>query len=90
MLVRCDKQSSGTNASALSSLPLVTVTCHSASFWLGRKDSNLRMADPKSAALPLGYSPVYSSAIDYAVNLCEMGTAARPWWLAGSGFSWLE
>src|ERR1035437_8339928 len=25
---------------------------------LGRKDSNLRMADPKSAALPLGYSPV--------------------------------
>ena len=25
--------------------------------WLGRKDSNLRMADPKSAALPLGYSP---------------------------------
>ena len=24
---------------------------------LGRKDSNLRMADPKSAALPLGYSP---------------------------------
>src|ERR1039458_3278948 len=26
--------------------------------WLGRKDSNLRMADPKSAALPLGYSPV--------------------------------
>src|SRR5579863_968184 len=26
--------------------------------WLGRKDSNLRMADPKSAALPLGDSPV--------------------------------
>ena len=24
---------------------------------LGRKDSNLRVADPKSAALPLGYSP---------------------------------
>src|SRR5207237_3797025 len=25
--------------------------------WLGRKDSNLRVADPKSAALPLGDSP---------------------------------
>jgi hypothetical protein len=29
---------------------------------LGRKDSNLRMADPKSAALPLGDSPVASAA----------------------------
>ena len=27
--------------------------------WLGRKDSNLRMADPKSAALPLGDSPAW-------------------------------
>ena len=27
--------------------------------WLGRKDSNLRMAVPKTAALPLGYSPTY-------------------------------
>ena len=27
------------------------------SVWLGRKDSNLRMADPKSAALPLGHAP---------------------------------
>jgi hypothetical protein len=26
-------------------------------FWLGRKDSNLRMAESKSAALPLGYAP---------------------------------
>ena len=25
--------------------------------WLGREDSNLRMAEPKSAALPLGYAP---------------------------------
>ena len=25
--------------------------------WLGREDSNLRMADPKSAALPLGDAP---------------------------------
>lgn len=26
--------------------------------WLGRKDSNLRMAGPKPAALPLGYAPI--------------------------------
>jgi hypothetical protein len=25
--------------------------------WLGREDSNLRMAESKSAALPLGYAP---------------------------------
>jgi hypothetical protein len=27
--------------------------------WLGREDSNLRMAESKSAALPLGYAPLY-------------------------------
>ncbi len=26
--------------------------------WLGREDSNLRMAESKSAALPLGYAPM--------------------------------
>ena len=26
--------------------------------WLGRKDSNLRMPEPKTGALPLGYAPV--------------------------------
>jgi site-specific DNA recombinase len=35
--------------------------------WLGRKDSNLRMAVPKTAALPLGYAParaaLYSGSI---------------------------
>jgi hypothetical protein len=29
----------------------------SAKCWLGRQDSNLRMAVPKTAALPLGYAP---------------------------------
>ena len=29
----------------------------SASSWLGREESNLRMAESKSAALPLGYAP---------------------------------
>lgn len=28
------------------------------SVWLGREDSNLRMAESKSAALPLGYAPL--------------------------------
>jgi hypothetical protein len=27
--------------------------------WLGRQDSNLRMTESKSVALPLGYSPSY-------------------------------
>jgi hypothetical protein len=26
--------------------------------WLGREGSNLRMAESKSAALPLGYAPI--------------------------------
>ncbi len=30
----------------------------SAKCWLGRQDSNLRMAVPKTAALPLGYAPI--------------------------------
>ncbi len=29
--------------------------------WLGREDSNLRMAEPKSAALPLGHAPSATS-----------------------------
>ena len=31
--------------------------------WLGREDSNLRMAESKSAALPLGYAPSDCSCI---------------------------
>ena len=26
--------------------------------WLGREDSNLRVPDPKTGALPLGYAPI--------------------------------
>src|SRR5437588_2910566 len=35
------------------------ITCASSSLvgWLGRKDSNLRIRDPKSRALPLGHAP---------------------------------
>src|SRR3569623_1871070 len=35
--------------------PLIT---NKFSTWLGRKDSNLRMAAPKAAALPLGDAPI--------------------------------
>ena len=31
--------------------------CRHVREWLGRQDSNLRMAVPKTAALPLGYAP---------------------------------
>jgi hypothetical protein len=31
--------------------------------WLGREDSNLRMAESKSAALPLGYAPTRREAV---------------------------
>src|SRR4030095_6773772 len=31
-------------------------------FWLGREDSNLRIRDPKSRALPLGHAPSRSPA----------------------------
>ena len=33
------------------------------SVWLGRQDSNLGMAESKSAALPLGYAPTRREAI---------------------------
>jgi hypothetical protein len=32
------------------------------SFWLGWQDLNLRMTESKSVALPLGYSPMKSTA----------------------------
>ncbi len=34
--------------------------------WLGREDSNLRMAESKSAALPLGYAPSFASSTGFA------------------------
>ena len=33
--------------------------------WLGRQDSNLGMAESKSAALPLGYAPTRRCAADH-------------------------
>ncbi len=38
------------------------LTHQTRSNWLGRKDSNLRMGDPKSPALPLGDAPPKQSA----------------------------
>src|SRR6266850_3598131 len=31
--------------------------------WLGREDSNLRIRDPKSRALPLGHAPMYMGGL---------------------------
>ena len=44
-----------TENSALSKAVFITKSAHWA--WLGREGSNLRMAESKSAALPLGYAP---------------------------------
>jgi hypothetical protein len=37
--------------------PVTAKSHNSGNAWLGREDSNLRMAESKSAALPLGYAP---------------------------------
>src|SRR5215470_105370 len=44
--------------------------------WLGREDSNLRMAESKSAALPLGYAPAGRLACAAAAR----GTIAAANW----------
>ena len=36
--------------------------------WLGRQDSNLGMAESKSAALPLGYAPMLTGIADRVVR----------------------
>ena len=38
--------------------PVMAKSPNSGTAWLGREDSNLRMAESKSAALPLGYAPI--------------------------------
>ena len=42
--------------------PVMTKSPISGNAWLGREDSNLRMAESKSAALPLGYAPMRRKA----------------------------
>jgi hypothetical protein len=39
--------------------------------WLGREDSNLRMAESKSAALPLGYAPFENPGFDDVLTSCK-------------------
>src|SRR5580704_19398029 len=46
--------------------------------WLGRKDSNLRVADPKSAALPLGDSPVARRSYPGTGSTAGFGQAFDP------------
>jgi hypothetical protein len=42
----------------------------SAFFWLGWLDSNQRMTESKSVALPLGYTPRYMQYIKNAKHFC--------------------
>src|SRR3954451_25220081 len=54
-----------------------TVSAHG---WLGRQDSNLGMAESKSAALPLGYAPTGGSLPTWrADHSGEAGPDHRPW-----------
>ena len=41
--------------------------------WLGRKDSNLRIRDPKSRALPLGHAPLNQSRADSGLRIPDSG-----------------
>jgi hypothetical protein len=36
--------------------------------WLGREESNLRMAESKSAALPLGYAPIRKNDAEACIH----------------------
>jgi hypothetical protein len=44
--------------------------------WLGRQDSNLGMAESKSAALPLGYAPTGTGEPHAGRFVCGGGTIA--------------
>src|SRR5437660_8026208 len=52
------------------------VTSRDCTGWLGREDSNLRMAESKSAALPLGYAP--SGGLLRRGGARTIATAIRP------------
>src|SRR5438105_15358365 len=43
--------------------------------WLGREGSNLRMAESKSAALPLGYAPTVRAGNTGSTSATSSGTA---------------
>jgi hypothetical protein len=59
---RPSSKPSALRRSSTRSSPLTTKSPRSRSAWLGREDSNLRMAESKSAALPLGYAPTRREA----------------------------
>ena len=46
--------------------------------WLGRQDSNLGMAESKSAALPLGYAPTVPESRIEPISHAAAGTIAVP------------
>src|SRR2546430_12566298 len=52
---------------------------HAGRRWLGRQDSNLGMADPKSAALPLGDAPNWSGPSIGSNKRTGRSESARSW-----------
>ncbi len=40
--------------------------------WLGRRDSNPRMTESKSVALPLGYSPKNKNGVGYQIRTDDL------------------
>lgn len=55
--------------------PSIGASERKTAIWLGREDSNLRMSDPKSDALPLGDAPAWpTKRVEYTRgNGCRMG-----------------
>src|SRR6185436_4241069 len=47
--------------------------------WLGRKDSNLRIRDPKSRALPLGHAPLFVRSGVRSWRKLTSGVAEATW-----------
>src|ERR1700744_6078377 len=62
--------------------------------WLGREGSNLRMAESKSAALPLGYAPSrpgrHHSEIDLRLPAGRRWSSSRVATAHHAGFAWLS
>ena len=62
---------------ALTTIAVAGKLTRSWTAWLGREDSNLRMGESKSPALPLGYAPTATSAPGNLHRTCSLRIACR-------------
>src|SRR3990170_4543187 len=53
--------------------------------WLGREDSNLRIRDPKSRALPLGHAPACAARAPRAISPLARPSTVPPGWRGPAG-----